>query len=48
VSLWPAATPSRAQRAHNIKIRRTASFNARPEFIAAIADIVSDAIDSRA
>jgi ferrochelatase len=35
-------------RSHNIKIRRTASFNTRPEFIAAMADIVSDALDSHA
>jgi ferrochelatase len=35
-------------RSHNITIRRTASFNTRPEFIAAMADIVSDAIDSHA
>jgi protoporphyrin/coproporphyrin ferrochelatase len=35
-------------RSHNITIRRTASFNTRPEFIAAMAEIVSDAIDSHA
>jgi Ferrochelatase. len=35
-------------RSHNIKIRRTASFNTRPDFIAAMADIVSDAIDGHA
>lgn len=32
-------------RAHGIRIRRTASFNARPEFIVAMAQIVLDAID---
>ncbi len=32
-------------RESGIKIRRTASFNARPEFIAAMAEVVSDAID---
>jgi protoporphyrin/coproporphyrin ferrochelatase len=31
-------------RARDIKIRRTASFNTRPEFIAAMAEVVSDAI----
>lgn len=35
-------------RARDIKLRRTASFNARPEFIEAMAEIVSDAIDRRA
>ncbi len=33
--------------ARDIKLRRTPSFNARPEFIAAMAGIVSDAIDHR-
>jgi len=32
-------------RSQGIKIRRTASFNARPEFISAMAEVVSDAID---
>jgi protoporphyrin/coproporphyrin ferrochelatase len=32
-------------RESGIKIRRTASFNTRPEFIAAMAEVVSDAID---
>jgi ferrochelatase len=32
-------------RARDLKLRRTASFNTRPEFIAAMATIVSDAID---
>lgn len=35
-------------RSQGIKIRRTASFNTRPEFIAAMARVVSDAIDGRA
>ncbi len=35
-------------RSHNIKIRRTASFNTRPDFIAAMAEIVSGAIDRHA
>ena len=35
-------------RSHDIKIRRTASFNTRPDFISAMAEIVSDAIDRRA
>jgi ferrochelatase len=35
-------------RSRNIKIRRTASFNDRPEFIEALAVIVQDAITSRA
>ncbi len=34
-------------RARDIKLRRTSSFNTRPEFIAAMAGIVSDAIDHR-
>jgi protoporphyrin/coproporphyrin ferrochelatase len=34
-------------RARDVKLRRTASFNARPEFIAAMADIVTDAIAGR-
>lgn len=29
---------------HDIKIRRTASFNTRPDFIAAMADVVADAL----
>jgi ferrochelatase len=32
-------------RSQGIKIRRTASFNTRPEFIAAMAEVVLDAID---
>jgi ferrochelatase len=32
-------------RAHEIKIRRTASFNTRQEFIIAMAEVVSDSID---
>jgi ferrochelatase len=32
---------------HGIRIRRTASFNTRPEFIDAIAEVVSDAIEVR-
>jgi protoporphyrin/coproporphyrin ferrochelatase len=32
-------------RSHSIEIRRTASFNTRPEFIATMAEVVSDAID---
>jgi ferrochelatase len=35
-------------RARDLKLRRTTSFNTRPEFIAAMAAIVSDAIDQRA
>src|SRR5487761_1502093 len=35
-------------RSQGIKIRRTASFHTRPEFIAAMARVVSDAIDGRA
>jgi protoporphyrin/coproporphyrin ferrochelatase len=35
-------------RARDIKLRRTASFNTRPEFIAAMAGIVTDAIERRA
>jgi ferrochelatase len=35
-------------RARDIKLRRTASFNTRPEFIAAMAAVVSDAIERRA
>jgi ferrochelatase len=35
-------------RQRDIRLRRTASFNTRPEFIAAMADIVTDAIDRRA
>ena len=35
-------------RSNRIRIRRTASFNTRPDFIAAMADIVSDAIDDHA
>ena len=35
-------------RARDLKLRRTASFNTRPEFISAMAEIVSDAIDQRA
>jgi ferrochelatase len=35
-------------RERDLKLRRTASFNTRPEFIAAMAEIVSDAIDRRA
>jgi ferrochelatase len=34
-------------RTHGIKIRRTASFNTRPDFIDAIAEVVSDAIGRR-
>jgi ferrochelatase len=34
-------------RSHGIRIRRTASFNTRPEFIGAIAEVVSDAIGRR-
>jgi len=34
-------------RLHGIKIRRTASFNTRPEFIDAMAEVVSDAIGRR-
>jgi protoporphyrin/coproporphyrin ferrochelatase len=34
-------------RERDLKLRRTASFNTRPEFIAAMAEIVSDAIDRR-
>jgi ferrochelatase len=32
-------------RSHNIKLRRTESFNTRPEFIAAMARVVSDTIE---
>ena len=35
-------------RERDLKLRRTASFNTRPEFIAAMAEIVSDAIGARA
>ena len=35
-------------RARDLKLRRTPSFNTRPEFISAMAEIVSDAIDQRA
>ena len=35
-------------RARDLKLRRTESFNTRPEFISAMAEIVSDAIDQRA
>ncbi len=35
-------------RARDIKLRRTASFNTRPEFIEAMTHVVSDAIDRRA
>lgn len=35
-------------RARDIRLRRTASFNTRPDFIEAMAQIVSDAIDRRA
>ena len=34
-------------RAHGIRIRRTASFNARPELIGALAEIVQDAVAER-
>ncbi len=34
-------------RSRNIKIRRTESFNTRPDFIAAMAEVVSDAIAGR-
>jgi len=34
-------------RLHGIKIRRTASFNTRPEFIEAMAEVVADAIRNR-
>jgi protoporphyrin/coproporphyrin ferrochelatase len=34
-------------RSHKIKIRRTESFNTRPDFIAAMAEVVSDAIAGR-
>jgi len=34
-------------RARDIKLRRTASFNTRPEFVAAMAAVVRDAIDRR-
>jgi ferrochelatase len=34
-------------RSHKIMLRRTASFNTRPDFIAAMARVVSDAIDQR-
>ena len=32
---------------HQIKLRRTASFNTRPDFIAAMAEVVSDTIDRK-
>ena len=35
-------------RLHGIKLRRTASFNTRPDFIAAMAQVVSDMIDGNA
>lgn len=35
-------------RLHGIKLRRTASFNTRPDFIAAMAHVVSDMIDGNA
>jgi ferrochelatase len=35
-------------RERNIKVRRTASFNTRPEFIAALAEVVLGALDPRA
>jgi ferrochelatase len=34
-------------RSHGIKVRRTASFNTRPEFIEAVAEVVSEAIGRR-
>jgi ferrochelatase len=34
-------------RLHGIKLRRTASFNTRPDFIAAMAEVVSDTIDRK-
>jgi len=34
-------------RAHGIRVRRTASFNTRPEFIDAMAEVVADAIGRR-
>ncbi|HUZ87907.1 MAG TPA: ferrochelatase [Candidatus Baltobacterales bacterium] len=34
-------------RAHGIRIRRTASFNARPELIGALAEVVEDALAAR-